>query len=132
MHASLADWAKYLQLHLRGVKGDVKVGKITLRQATFERLHAPYPPTAADSSDRYGYGWLLPTREWATGDKRVLTHTGSNGLWYACCWIDRAGGFGMIAATNVAVGGAPAATDGAVGVLLKERMAASGGAKKEK
>lgn len=131
VHASLGDWAKYLQLHLRGVKGDVKVGKITLRQATFERLHAPYPPTTADASDRYGYGWALPLRDWATGDKRVLTHTGSNGLWYACCWIDRAGGFGMIATTNTALGGGPAATDGAVGVLLKERTAGSGGAKKK-
>ncbi len=131
VHASLADWAKYLQLHLRGVKGDVKVGKITLRAATFAQMRTPYPPTSADRQDRYGFGWVLPTREWATGDKLVMTHTGSNGLWYACCWLDPAGGYGMIAATNRASGQAPMATDGAVVVMLQEYQAAAARAKKE-
>ncbi len=126
VHASLADWAKYLQLHLRGVNGDVKVGKVTLSKATFARLHTPYPKQPGDDEGaEYGYGWSLPKRDWAAGDHTVLTHTGSNSLWFCCCWLDPAGGFGVIATTNGGIARGSEACDGAVGLLLQERLAAA-------
>ena len=43
VHMSLPDWAKYLQLHLRGAKGDVQVGAITLQAA----VSVPSGPVAS-------------------------------------------------------------------------------------
>jgi len=132
VHASLADWIKYLQLHLRGVRGDVKVGAVTLKQATFARLRTAWRVPAAGGgvaaaadANAYGYGWLLPHRDWAAGDKLVLTHTGSNGMWFCCAWLDPAGGYGLVATTNTGSPNAAAATDGAVALLLQQRAAAT-------
>jgi len=113
---SLADWAKYLALHLRGAKGDVKVGAITLPAAAMARLHTAYPGDGAP----YGFGWSLPQRSWARGDHTVLSHTGSNGMWFSACWLDPASGIGVLAVTNT--GGEPGnkATDQAAAVLLQE------------
>jgi CubicO group peptidase (beta-lactamase class C family) len=130
VHATLADWVKYLQLHLRGVKGDVKVGAITLHQTTFARLHSAYPIEPGDEMV-YGYGWGLPKRDWAAGDRTVATHTGSNNLWFCCCWLDLAGGWGMIATTNAGGAAASAATDAAVGIAGKERLQAGSARKAE-
>ena len=131
VHASLEDWIKYLQLHLRGMKGDVKVGAVTLPQATFARLRTAWSAPAAAggavaaADDAYGYGWLLPKRDWAQGDKHVLTHTGSNGMWFCCAWLDPVGGYGLVATTNCGGARASVATDGAVALLLQQRAAAA-------
>jgi CubicO group peptidase (beta-lactamase class C family) len=130
VHASLADWVKYLQLHLRGAKGDVKVGAITLQKETFARLHAPYPTQPGDDFS-YGGGWSIAKRDWAAGDQTVLQHNGSNNLWYCVCWLDPAGGWGMLATTNAAGANANAATDAAVGLAGRERLAAPKSAPKE-
>ncbi len=116
VHMSLADWARYLQLHLRGVTEDVMVGAITLRAATIARLHTPWP--AQDT--RYGYGWALPQRDWAGGDHTVLTHAGSNTMWYSVCWLDPATGFGVLVTTNAAGEKATRGTDEAAARLLQD------------
>jgi CubicO group peptidase (beta-lactamase class C family) len=117
-HMSLNDWARFLALHLRGAKGDVKVGEITLRRATMERLRTAYP----GGDTPYGYGWLLPKRDWAGGDKSVLTHSGSNTMWYCTCWLDPASGLAYLAATNCATPKAPGAVDAAVQLMQREQQ----------
>lgn len=119
VHASLADWAKFIQLHLRGARGEVKVGEITLPPAAFARLHAPW----GDDDTSYAGGWGVARRDWAGGDHTVLTHSGSNTMWYCVCWLDRAGGRAMLAVTNTAAGKAAAACDQAVAMLLRQRGA---------
>lgn len=134
VHATLADWAKYLQLHLRGVQGDVTVGAVTLRKETFTRLRTAWSPAPSAAKDgaapaapatddtAYGYGWLLPRRDWAAGDHLVLTHTGSNGLWFCCCWLDPAAGFGVVATTNCGGVAGSQATDAAAALLLQRHL----------
>jgi CubicO group peptidase (beta-lactamase class C family) len=117
---SIADWAKYLRLHLQGARGDVRVGTITLRAATFARLHTPY----AGSGERYGYGWGIPMRGWAAGDHTVLTHSGSNQRWFCVTWLDPAAGFGVLATTNIAGDNASKGTDAACSLLLQEWLGA--------
>lgn len=119
VHASLADWAKFVQLHLRGARGDVKVGEITLPQAAFARLHASW----GGDDTAYAGGWMVAKRDWAGGDHTVLTHSGSNTMWYCVCWLDLAGGRAMLATTNSAAGKAAAACDQAVAMLLHQRAA---------
>jgi CubicO group peptidase (beta-lactamase class C family) len=119
VHASLADWAKFVQVHLRGADGDVAIGALTLHRATMARLHTAYDGTG----ERYGYGWLLPKRPWASGDHTVLTHSGSNTMWYCVVWCDPAAGFGVLAVTNTAQPSAAKACDRVAALLLQDHLA---------
>lgn len=97
VHATLADWAKFLQLHLRGMGGDVKVGELTLTRETFTRLHTACP----GPGPQYGYGWVFEKRPWAGGDGTTLTHSGSNGMWCCETWLSPTHGFATLAVTNL-------------------------------
>src|SRR5690606_36799020 len=76
VHVALADWARYISLHLRGARGEQG---LLLAPESFEKLHARV------ASDDYALGWVTAERGWAKG--RVLTHSGSNGSWFAVVWI---------------------------------------------
>lgn len=119
VHASLGDWAKFVQVHLRATEGDVPIGELTLHRATMARLHTAY----AGSGERYGYGWLLPKRPWASGDHTVLTHSGSNTMWYCVVWCDPAAGFGVLSVTNTAQSSAAKACDRVSALLLQDHLA---------
>jgi CubicO group peptidase (beta-lactamase class C family) len=130
VHASLADWAKFVQLHLRGAAGDVKVGEITLPRAAFARLHTPWtPPGDAKPNESqakepsYAAGWGVARRDWAAGDHTVITHNGSNTMWFCVCWLDPAGGFAVLATTNIAHDQAGAATDRVAALLIRDWIA---------
>ena len=120
-HMALGDWARYLQVWLRGAVGDVTVGAVTVRQATFARLRTAYAGGTPGSG--YGYGWGLAQRPWAGGDHLVLTHNGSNTLWFCVCWLDPAGGSGVLAACNRGGAAAERATDAVCALLLQQRDA---------
>lgn len=116
VHASLADWAKYVQLHLRGFRGDVKLGELTLTREAFARLHTPY----AAPGQGYGFGWVFETRPWAGGDGTALWHNGSNTMWYCVTWLGPGNGFAALVTTNTASPAAQAATDEAATLLIQE------------
>jgi CubicO group peptidase (beta-lactamase class C family) len=116
VHASLADWAKYVQLHLRGARGDVEVGELTLTRDAFARLHTPYP----GPGQRYALGWGVERRPWAGGDGTALWHNGSNTMWYCVSWLGLENGVAALVATNVATPAARGATDRAAALVLEE------------
>ena len=116
VHASLADWAKYVALHLRGEKGDVKVGEITLTRDAFRRLHAPYP----GPGQKYACGWVVESRPWAGGDGTALWHNGSNTMWYCVTWLGPANGVAALVTTNQASPAAAPTCDKAAALLLEE------------
>lgn len=117
-HASLGDWAKFLALHLKGAKDDVKVRYITLKKETFAKLHTPYD--APD--DKYAMGWVVAQRPWAGGDGTVLMHNGSNTLWYCVTWLAPNAGFGVLVTTNSGGPTAQGATDEVCSVLIQEHQ----------
>ena len=119
VHASLADWAKFLQLHLRGMRGDVQVGELTLTRATFTRLHTPLAGPGA----KYGYGWVVDTRPWAGGDGTTWWHNGSNTMWYCVTWIGPGHGLAALATTNMFTPESQIAADEAVQLMLREAEA---------
>jgi len=73
VHASLRDWAKFVQLHLTGAAGGLH-----LQPGTLKRLHEEYPLRASGDAS-YGHGWLITHN--GAGDVQ-LAHDGSNTLWY--------------------------------------------------
>jgi CubicO group peptidase (beta-lactamase class C family) len=116
VHASLADWAKYVRLHLLGARGDVKIGELTLHSETFARLHSPAP----GPGPKYGYGWGIEQRAWAGGDGTALTHNGSNTLWYCVAWLGLGNGVAALVTTNQATPKAKSAADQAAVLVLQE------------
>ncbi|MCP4837557.1 MAG: beta-lactamase family protein [Phycisphaera sp.] len=104
LHSSLEDWGRFLAVHL-GRRPDL------LSLARLEELH--------DGGDEgnYASGWVVVDRKWAEGP--ALTHTGSNGLWFATAWLAPARDWAFCAVTNSASPGAAEACDRAIGVMIR-------------
>ena len=107
VHCSLADWGKFLAVHLAGARGEATIASA----ATMKRLQTP--PQGGD----YAAGWIVTPRGWANG--LALTHTGSNTLWYATAWLAPANNMAYAVVTNRADGPVPAAVDSAFGPLIQ-------------
>jgi CubicO group peptidase (beta-lactamase class C family) len=108
VHASLADWAKYAALHLRGAHGRTDY----LKRETFARIQAR--PKVGD----YAFGWGHHDRPWANG--HVLSHSGSNNSWFCVVWLAPERDVAYLACCNAGGDGAARATDEAIGALMAE------------
>ena len=108
VHATLADWAKFVALHVAGARGKAPL----LPAAAFTRLHTP--PAGGD----YALGWVVTERPWAGG--RVLTHTGSNTMWFCVAWLAPARDFAVLATCNQGGDGAAAACDRVAAALIAD------------
>lgn len=71
VHCTIADWAKFIAIQLPNGK------KIGLNKKVLDKLITPI--------GTYAGGWIVTERPWGNGV--VLTHTGSNTMWYAVVWI---------------------------------------------
>jgi CubicO group peptidase (beta-lactamase class C family) len=113
VHMSLADWARYLAAHLGGGESASAEGAAHpfLAPATLSRLHTPR------AGETYAFGWGITRRGWARG--AVLTHAGSNRLWYAVAWLAPESGFGVLATANVGGDGAARACDEVSAALIR-------------
>jgi len=109
VHASLADWAKFVHEHLRGAAGH----KALLSSGLHARLQE------CPALQAYAMGWGVATRPWAGGD--VLTHSGSNTMWYCTVWIAPEKGLAFLATCNDGGESAPKACDEVVKALAKAR-----------
>lgn len=113
VHASLEDWSKFIALHLSGARGDEQK---LVRSESMRKLHAAFLP---ESKNPYAMGWGVASRPWADGT--VLTHNGSNTLWFCVAWIAPKKDFAVIATTNIGGDKGAKATDAAVGRLIHVR-----------
>jgi CubicO group peptidase (beta-lactamase class C family) len=113
VHCTIGDWAKYVQLHLVGEKKDA--AKV-LTPESFATLHAP----VADGS-KYAMGWVVDQRPWAGG--RVLTHNGSNTMWFCVTWIAPERDFAVLVTCNEGGDDAAKACDEASAALIQDHLA---------
>ncbi len=90
VHLTVEDWAKYATFHLRGAGGKADM----LDPETFERLHRPY----GNANPLYAMGWEVSDE--AGPDVHVLTHTGSNTIWYSMIWMPLEHRFGVLVVAN--------------------------------
>jgi CubicO group peptidase (beta-lactamase class C family) len=114
VHCTLDDWAKYTSLHL-------KMDRVCT-PATFEKLHTPMK--MATSRSDYAMGWGRPKRSWAmseSGNGRVLTHNGSNTMWFCVVWAAPEKNFAVLVACNKGGKEAEGACDDAAGALIAWR-----------
>ncbi|QDU66373.1 serine hydrolase domain-containing protein [Engelhardtia mirabilis] len=113
-HMPMADWARFLGLHLRRGAGEGD----PLTAASFESLHRV-------RGDDYALGWLKLRRNWSKGP--VLNHAGSNTYWYCVVWAAPEEGFAAIVTTNVAGDAAGKACDELASLLIGRAVAGEGG-----
>ncbi len=71
VHCSVEDWAKFVSLQLK--RQDPPI----LSRRQLDRLLKP--------TGEYAGGWIVTQRDWGSG--KVLTHSGSNTMWYATVWV---------------------------------------------
>ena len=110
VHCSMADWSKFVALHLQAARGESRL----LKQESFQKLHA----RRGNDKDEYALGWIVAERPWANG--KVLTHNGSNTHWYAVTWLAPKKNMAFMATSNVGPAAGGAATDAAIVVLLQQ------------
>ncbi len=106
VHCPLADWAKFIADHLRGLRGQPGL----LQPATYRAL-----ATAVDG-DEYGLGWVVTRRDWAGGP--ALNHCGCNTLFFANVWLAPERDFAVLVAANQGQD-AFAATDAVVAAVVE-------------
>ncbi len=105
-HMTLRDWAKFARLHL-GLPGPD--GKPLLAEATLAAMRTP-------PGGEYALGWNVTKRGWAQGP--ILTHTGSNTMWFCVAWLAPDAKFGVLVACNQ--GDAAAACDAVAGECIRK------------
>ncbi len=110
VHLSIADFARYAGWHARSASK----GKALLSATGFAKLHTP--PSGAD----YAMGWIVGERPPAGG--KVLSHSGSNTMWYAVVRVAPAKDAAFVVATNVAGKDAAQGCDEAVAALIQKLL----------
>ncbi len=110
VHACLADWGRYIALHLQE-----REGTELLTAAGIRNLHTPR------EGEEYAMGWIVAQRGWGG---RVLTHAGSNTLWYCVAWLAPEKGFAVLATCNQGGDAAAKACDDVAGALITRHLAA--------
>jgi CubicO group peptidase (beta-lactamase class C family) len=131
VHCTIEDWGKYIALHLEGESVqaiepamDAKGTVLDLGTSSFVKLHMSFKGTAPE----YAMGWSVSTRPWAKGSKpgdtgRVLTHNGSNTMWFCVAWLAPEKDWAVIATCNKGGGEAAKACDEAVSQMVGRYVA---------
>ena len=89
VHGTMQDWSRFVAAHLSHDGADG-----FLDSATFDALHTP----ADGPGKQYAMGWGTVDREWGGG--RVLTHSGSNTMWYCVAWVAPLQNMAVLVACN--------------------------------
>lgn len=117
LHCTIGDWAKYITLHTRGDALNPARECRVLKAESFDKLHTP-----PDALSDYCFGWGRPERGWAgpDGQRFVLSHSGSNTMWFCVTWIAPKKDFAVMVCCNSGQDTAPKACDEACGMMIKK------------
>lgn len=108
IHATMTDWSRFLAAHLDAARGEPGI----FDPERLQSLHRP------PDGGQYASGWMVVRRDWAKGP--ILTHNGTNTLWFSVVWMSPARDWVMAAVTNEGGPKAAQACDEAIGVLMGE------------
>jgi CubicO group peptidase (beta-lactamase class C family) len=112
VHMTIGDWGKFVSLHLLARRGKSPL----LGRASAEHLHTPAPKVEPP----YACGWMAAERPWGGGT--VLTHSGSNTMWYCVVWMAPGRDFAVLVCTNTAGERAERGCDAAAAALIEEHL----------
>ena len=108
----MEDWARFVGDHLNGRTGDG-----LLDSDTFNALHEP----ANGRGKPYAMGWSIADRDWGGGP--VLTHSGSNTMWYCVAWVAPLKNMAVLVACNQGGDNAAKACDVAAFMMIGRERA---------
>lgn len=116
VHCTIGDWAKFIAFHLAGARAvrgfATETGTKLLMKESFAKLQ-----TSPEGPDKgYAMGWNLAQRPWGGN---VLSHAGSNTLWYCVVWISPEKDFAYLVCCNQGGKAAETACDAAVAGMIK-------------
>lgn len=92
VHCSINDFARYVQEHLRGLRGQSGL----LTAASYRQIHTPF----RNNTMNYGLGWCIEIRS----GRPISWHTGSAGTFYARMALAHDIDYGVVVATNAGHG----------------------------
>jgi CubicO group peptidase (beta-lactamase class C family) len=112
VHCSILDLARYASFQMQ-----VFQGKVPELAPYREFLYTP--PKGAN----YAAGWIVESRKWAGG--KIITHAGSNTMFYTVIWIAPMKNFAFVVSTNAgenegAAGTIPGQCDQVIGGLIQK------------
>ncbi|HIE97228.1 MAG TPA: class A beta-lactamase-related serine hydrolase [Planctomycetes bacterium] len=110
VHCSMADWAKFVGVHL----GASTNRKPLLAPATLKHLHE------AGFNGNYAGGWTIAQRSWAGG--AALSHSGSNTMNFCTAWLAPKKRFAVLSATNCAGDAARQACDDVASTMIQKYL----------
>jgi CubicO group peptidase (beta-lactamase class C family) len=115
LHCTIGDWAKYAALHSAAGHAMKDGRPKLLTPETMLRLHTP-----PDSLSDYAYGWGRAERPWGgpPGERFVITHNGSNTMWFCVLWVAPTRDFAVLACCNTGAEGAAQACDEACAMMI--------------
>lgn len=120
VHMNVADWAKFVALHVdeRGERTKL------LKPESLAKLHTV--PAGADND--YAMGWGVAERAWGGG--KVITHAGSNTMWFCVTWAAPKEDFAVLVCCNSAGDDVAKTADAIAAALIEdERKARENAAK---
>lgn len=143
VHMSIADWAKFVELHLRGDPANPHGQAALLKRDAFAEMHGVAPATTylkggwilrritflatgdATPEVTYSAGWIISTASWAKGTRpgdtgRRLWHAGSDGKSHSAVVIAPEIDFAVLVACNRGLDIALWKTRQAVRALIRE------------
>lgn len=112
VHMPVREWMKFLAFHV----GAKPPPELEGAAGELAHLHKNGGPDANEA-----LGWYCVTRDWGGN---VLTHNGSNTLWYCTAWISPERGFAVLAACNQGGDLAAKACDEACHAMIVEHVTA--------
>lgn len=102
-YSSLSDYAKFLRLHLDGVRGRINAtSPFNLSTTGFQHLHTAYPDN--DKQNSYTYGGWFRSDITDSSNEYILSHDGSNTYYFVTAEIHTKLNTAYMAMTNVANG----------------------------
>ncbi len=139
MHMTLDDWGRFVGFHLTG-RARADAPGLTLSADAMRTLHTSMGQTDAKGDDGYAMGWGVTQRPWAKPRKpakrepgegevpveestRVLTHAGSNTMWFCVAWLAPQKQMAVLVVCNQGGPKATKATDEAAGLAIRRFIA---------
>lgn len=114
VHCSISDLGVYAAFHLMGTDG--KWG--LLKGDSFDKLHVPV------FGQDYALGWGVLERGWGGG--KVLSHNGSNTMFFSVIWIAPEKDFAVVVVCNAGGDRAAKGCDQAASKLIHEYLLSGG------
>lgn len=111
LHMPVEQWMKFIAFHMGVTPPAALVGAASHLAA----LHR-----AGETPPNEGMGWLVTPRPWGGA---VLTHAGSNRVWYCVAWVSPERTFAVVAACNQGGAAATRACDEACAAMIQAHLA---------